>query len=45
MDEMQLYNIAINSVKRYKESGEKLTDFDDFMSEITKEYENIKDAQ
>ena len=38
MEEMQLYKAAIDSIKRYKEQGEELTDFDDFMDEIEKEY-------
>ena len=35
---IQLYNSAIASSKAYKEQGEELTDFDDFMAEIEKEY-------
>lgn len=38
MGEMQLYQVAIDSIKRYKEQREELTDFDDFMEEIEKEY-------
>lgn len=45
MEKLELYDLAIKSVKKYKESGEELTDFDDFMSQITKEYENTKDGQ
>lgn len=37
-EEMRLYKAAVDSIKRYKESGEELTDFDDFMGEIEKEY-------
>lgn len=36
--DMRLYNSAIESSKAYKEQGEELTDFDDFMAEIEKEY-------
>ena len=35
---MRLYNMALESIKRYKERGEQLTDFDDFISEIEREY-------
>lgn len=38
-ENMRLYKSAIESVKAYKEQGEELTDFDDFMSEIEKEYQ------
>ena len=38
-NDMRLYNSAIESAKAYKEQGEELTDFDDFMSEIEKEYQ------
>lgn len=38
MEEMRLYNMAVNSIKRYKGSGEELADFYDFMREIEKEY-------
>ena len=37
-ENMRLYNSAIESSKAYKEQGEELTDFDDFMAEIEKEY-------
>lgn len=37
-EEMRLYKAAVDSIKKYKESGEKLTDFSDFMGEIEKEY-------
>lgn len=37
-EEMRLYKAAVDSIKRYKENGEELTDFDDFMGEIEKEY-------
>ena len=33
---MYLYNIAVESINKYKE--EELTDFDSFMDEIEKEY-------
>lgn len=44
-EEMRLYNSAVESSKAYKENGEKLTDFDDFMSEIEKEYQDKKEVQ
>lgn len=34
----ELYKMAIESVKRYREVGGELIDFDDFMDEIEKEY-------
>lgn len=34
----ELYQVAIDSRRRYKEDGEELSDFDDFMNEIEKEY-------
>lgn len=37
-NDIRLYNSAVESAKAYKEQGEELTDFDDFMSEIEKEY-------
>ena len=37
-ENLRLYNSAIESSKAYKEQGEELTDFEDFMSEIEKEY-------
>lgn len=37
-EEMRLYKSAVDSIKRYKTSGEELQDFDDFMGEIEKEY-------
>lgn len=36
MEAMKLYQAALDSIKRYKE--EELTDFDEFMDEIEKEY-------
>jgi hypothetical protein len=39
-EEMRLYKSAVDSIKRYKDSGEELMDFDDFMGEMEKEYEN-----
>lgn len=36
-EEMRLYKAAVDSIKKYKQ-GEKLTDFDDFMGEIEREY-------
>ena len=38
MEDIQLYKMAVESVKRYKEQGEELSDFDSFMDEIEKEY-------
>lgn len=35
---MELYKAAVESMKRYKENEEELTDFDEFMDEIEKEY-------
>lgn len=35
----ELYQTAIESIRRYKEDGEKLSDFDAFMDEIEKEYQ------
>lgn len=35
---MQLYQAAVSSKIRYRESGEELTDFDEFMDEMDKEY-------
>lgn len=37
-EEMRLYKAAVDSIKKYKESGEELDDFSDFMGEIEKEY-------
>jgi hypothetical protein len=37
-EEMRLYKSAIESSMRYKANGEELTDFDEFMGEIEKEY-------
>lgn len=37
----ELYQAAIESMKRYKEQGEELTDFDAFMDEIEKEYSEV----
>ena len=34
----EIYQAAIESIKRYKEDGEELSDFDTFMDEIEKEY-------
>lgn len=42
-EEMRLYKSAVDSIKRYKESGEELMDFDDFMGEMEKEYANKTD--
>jgi hypothetical protein len=36
--EEYIYNAAVESIHKYKE--EELTDFDDFMDEIEKEYES-----
>ncbi len=36
--EMYLYNMAVESINKYKE--EELTDFDTFMDEMEKEYES-----
>jgi len=38
----ELYEAALESVIRYKEQGEELTDFDDFMNEIEEEYKKGK---
>ena len=38
MDKLELYDLAVKSVMKYKGSGEELTDFDAFMEEIEKEY-------
>lgn len=38
MDELELYDLSVKSVKKYKASGEELTDFDTFMNEIEEEY-------
>lgn len=38
MEELELYKAAVESVKRYKESGEELTEWDDFIEDIKKEY-------
>ena len=35
----KLYEEAKESIKRYQESGEELTDFDDFMDAIEKDLE------
>lgn len=43
--DIQLYNSAVESSKAYKEQGEELTDFDDFMSEIEKEYRDKAKGQ
>lgn len=37
-EEMRLYKSAIESSMRYKANGEELTDFDEFMGEIEREY-------
>ena len=42
-ENMRLYNSAVESSKAYKENGEELTDFDDFMSEIEKEYQDKRE--
>ena len=42
-EEMRLYKAAVDSIRRYKEQGEELTDFDVFMGEIEKEYGNQAD--
>lgn len=42
-EEMRLYKAAVDSIRRYKEQGEELTDFDAFMGEIEKEYGNQAD--
>lgn len=38
MDDIELYDLAVKSVNKYKESGEELTDFDTFTDEIEEEY-------
>lgn len=38
VEEIQLYNAAVETAKRYKEQGEEFIDFDDFMDDIEKEY-------
>lgn len=38
MEDVELYDLAVKAVKKYKESGEELTDFDAFMDEIEEEY-------
>lgn len=35
----ELYQAAIESIRRYKEDGGELSDFDAFMDEIEKEYQ------
>jgi len=37
-EEMRLYKAAVDASRRYKENGEELSDFDDFMGDIEKEY-------
>lgn len=37
-EEMRLYKSAVDASRQYKEDGEELSDFDDFMGEIEKEY-------
>lgn len=37
-EEMRLYKAAVDSIKQYKENEEELTDFDDFMGDIEREY-------
>ena len=37
-EEMRLYKAAVDASRRYKEDGEELSNFDDFMGEIEKEY-------
>lgn len=44
-ENMRLYNSAVESAKAYKEQGEELTDFDDFMAEIEKEYRDKSKEQ
>jgi PHD/YefM family antitoxin component YafN of YafNO toxin-antitoxin module len=39
-EEMRLYKSAVDSIKRYKESGEELIDFDELMGEMERESEN-----
>lgn len=36
--EEYLYNMAVESKRKYKEQEEELTDFDSFMDEVEKEY-------
>lgn len=38
----ELYKMAVESVKRYKEQREELQDFDSFMDDIEKEYDTTK---
>lgn len=38
MEKLELYGLAVESVKKYKENSEELTDFYIFMDEIEKEY-------
>lgn len=38
MKNLELYDLAVKSVEKYKESGEGLTDFDAFMDKIEEEY-------
>ena len=38
MEKLELYDLAVKSVTKYKESGEELTDFDAFIDEIEEEY-------
>ena len=44
-ENLRLYNSAIESSKAYKEQGEELTDFEDFMSEIENEYRDKAKGQ
>lgn len=44
-EEMRLYKAAVDSIKKYKESGEELRDFDDFMGEIVREYADKTDRR
>ena len=37
-EEMRLYKAAVDASRRYKENREELSDFDDFMGEVEKEY-------
>lgn len=37
-EEMRLYKAAVDASRRYKENGEELSDFDEFMGEVEKEY-------
>lgn len=38
MENLELYDLAVKSVEKYKENGEELTDFDAFMDKIEEEY-------